>query len=490
MLKHPLLCKAHGYWGGAFRPIDSPESFCVINPSTLDVLAKLPNLTGEHATEAIMSAREVLRTPPRFEHRVGWLTAIADVHLEQRESLASIIAQENGKPLREALQEVEYAAGFYRDAATRVAELEAKIVPGDPRGLRWQIHHRPAGVAGLITPWNFPLGMLAKKLAGALAAGCPSVVKPAEKTPLSAIALFTLLDRLGLPPGLCNLVFGDAAAIGKVMCTDPSVRVISFTGSTRVGQILAQQSAPHIKRLGLELGGNAPFVVFADADLDVAVEELMANKFRCAGQTCVCTNRVFVEKSLASTLVARISQRVAALRTGRQAGDACDVGPMIDGQAFDKVRALVADAIDRGARAVAGGLPDDQERQYYPPTVLYPVNNDMACCRQELFGPVIAVTEFESEEAVCAAANDTEYGLAAYVFSGDATRASRVASRLQFGHVGINTATGPTPEAPFGGMKHSGLGREGGLEGIMEYVELQTLPTRYDPGHSDSKRTS
>ncbi len=336
-------------------------------------------------------------------------------------------------------------------------------------------------MVGLITPWNFPLAMLAKKLAAALAAGCTSVVKAAEITPLTCIAFFRLLEGLELPPGTVNLVMGDAPAIGRVLCEHPSVRVLSFTGSTAVGRLLATQAAPHLKRLSLELGGNAPFIVCEDADLDAAVSHLVANKFRATGQTCVCTNRVLVHETIADSFTERVAAHVSKLVVGPGTRDGVDLGPLIDERGWDKVSAHLQDALDRGARLVTGAPPEARpvaaEGWFFAPVVLRDVPRDARCMTEETFGPLVPITTFATDDDALSIANRSDAGLAAYVFTGDRARGERLVAQLTFGHVGLNTATGPTPEAPFGGMGDSGYGREGGIEGILEYTEAQTVPT-------------
>ena len=472
-----LLPTLAGYWDGAFRPVDTLPTFDVLDPATTGTLATLPTYGAAHTSLAVDAAVRALAEPPSLEQRRAWLLAIERGLLDNLTELARIITAENGKPLAEAQGEVRYSAGFFADAATHLPHLESRDLPITAKQHRWRLHHRPAGVAGLITPWNFPLGMLAKKLSGAIAAGCPSVIKPSELTPLTCIAWFTLLHELGLPRGFVNLVFGDAPAIGQVLCERMEVRVISFTGSTAVGRLLATQSAPTLKRMSLELGGNAPFVVFNDADLEHAVEHLMANKFRNAGQTCVCANRILVQDGAYDAFVRLASARVQGLVVGPGSQESTDVGPLIDERARTKVASLVADALEQGAVAEVGGASAPGAGAFFQPTVLTGVSASMRCSQEELFGPVVAIERFGTDEEGIVRANDTEYGLAAYVFSADAHRLERVAARLHFGHVGLNTSTGPTPEAPFGGMQQSGLGREGGLEGILEYVELQTCPT-------------
>jgi len=475
----PLLPSLTGYWNGAFQTVVG-DHFEVRDPATGSALATLPTMGAAQAHLATNSAAEYLEAaPPDLGERRRLLLAIAEFHEQNCDELARIITAENGKPTAEAQGEVRYAAAFYRDAVRHLPSLETRTLSDRPKGLTWQVHARPAGVGALITPFNFPVAMLAKKLAGAIAAGCPVVVKPAEKTPLSAIALFQLLHGIGLRPGAVNLVFGDPEPIGRVLCEHPAVRVVSFTGSTAVGQWLAAACAPHMKRLSLELGGNAPFVVFADADLEAAADALLSNKMRCAGQTCVCSNRVLVEAPVVDAFVDMVAGRVQRLRVGPGSEPDVDVGPLIDRGAFDKVQRHVADALERGAKVVAGGPAPEPEAgsgAFFPPTVLSGVTPECAAFREETFGPLIAVASFDGEDEAVRLAEATEYGLAAYVFSGDAERLQRVAGRLHFGHVGLNTASGPTPQAPFGGMRMSGLGREGGEEGVIEFVEWQTTP--------------
>src|SRR5699024_4095309 len=326
----------------------------------------------------------------------------------------------------------------------------------------------------------FPIGMIAKKLSAALSAGCPSVIKPASETPLTMIALFQLLhEHVDLPAGMVNLVMGSASEIGAELCASPDVPMLSFTGSTGVGKKLIEQTEDQVKKLGLQLGGNAPFIVFEDADLDAAADNLMANKFRGGGQTCVCANRVYVHSKVYDAFRSKVVERVQAMQVGNGLEEGVDIGPLINRQGFDKVRDHVSDALSKGAELVAGTHPDELDSGkdlFYPPTVITGVKHDMACCRDETFGPLVPLISFDDEDEAIKWANTTEYGLASYIFTGDDERAARVMAHLNFGHCGYNTGTGPTPEAPFGGMKQSGIGREGGLEGLMEYVELQTVP--------------
>jgi succinate-semialdehyde dehydrogenase/glutarate-semialdehyde dehydrogenase len=320
--------------------------------------------------------------------------------------------------------------------------------------------------------------MIAKKLSAALAAGCPSVIKPASETPLSMIALFTLIDKhMDMPAGMVNLVMGKASVIGRVLCKNPDVPMLSFTGSTEVGRKLIVDTADLVKKLSLELGGNAPFIVFDDADLAAAVENLIANKFRGGGQTCVCANRIFIHEKVMDSFGDKLAERVENMTVGDGMSQGVDIGPLVNKQSFDKVKAHLQDSLAKGAILVAGKQPDElSEGLFFPPTVVKGVNKTMRCYQEETFGPLVPMVPFSTEQEVIEAGNDTEYGLAAYVFTADAERAQRVAAGLRFGHVGWNTGTGPTPEAPFGGMKSSGIGREGGLEGMFEFVEAQTVP--------------
>ena len=467
-----------GYIDGAFLPKRDLAEIGVVNPANGSELARIDGYGSEAAIAAIEAADRAMVEPLPLERRRQILVEIAAGLERHRERLATVITLENGKPLAEARGEVDYARGFYEEAARSLTALAPRVLDGRPRDLEWTVHARPAGVAALITPWNFPLAMLAKKLSSAIAGGCASVIKPAEITPLSCLAFFEILDEdTSMPKGFANLVFGDAQAIGMAMSEHPAVRVLSFTGSTRVGELLARQAAPHMKRLALELGGNAPFIVFDDALVENAVAGLMASKFRCAGQTCVCPNRVYVQEGIADAFTSALAEKVGALRVGDGMEPGTDIGPLINAAATEKVASLVDDAARKGARVLIGGnAAPTSTGTFYAPTVLAGVATGMRILREECFGPVVPIATFATEDAAIEYANDTEYGLASYVYTADADRADRVAARLRFGHVGINTGSGPTPEAPFGGMKSSGVGREGGEPGLLEFVEFQTVP--------------
>ncbi len=452
----------------------------VLNPATGQVLATIPELGTAETILAIEAAKRAQQQPLSLSQRQTHLEQIAGLLLAERQELGRLITLEHGKPWAEAIQEVEYAASFFQFCADNIQALAPEILPQRARGLTWAVHYRPAGVAALITPWNFPLAMLAKKFAAALAADCSCVVKPSSKTPLTMIAFFQLLQSVELLPGKANLIVGASDQFGATVCSHPDVRVISFTGSTAIGKQLATQAAPHLKRLSLELGGNAPFIVFADADLEDACDQLLRNKFRGAGQTCVCTNRVLVEQPVYDDFARLVCERVSAMRVGNGLQPETQMGPLIDDRAVQKVSRLVQDAVDLGAEVLTQvdvtdlveGIPG---ASFVGPVVLGRVDGSMACVREETFGPVIPLMSFTSETEAIELANQTEYGLAAYVFTADLPRAKRLAERLQFGHVGLNSSSGPVASAPFGGIKESGYGREGGVEGMREFCELQTV---------------
>ncbi len=477
MIDSPLLPHRGGYIDGQWVMSDNGQTLAVTNPVDNGHLADVAAMGEAETQRAIHAAERALAQPASLEQRRDWLNAIADALTRHRDEVGRILCLEHGKPLAEAQGEADYAAGFFRYAAKHIHALAPRTLEETPKDCTWTVHHRPAGVVGLITPWNFPIGMIAKKLSSAIAADCPSVIKPSSKTPLTMIALFALLEHeVGLPAGKVNLVMGSAGPITDCLFDAPSVRVISFTGSTEVGRELIRQAAPGIKRLTLELGGNAPYIIFDDADLDNAAEQLMGNKFRGGGQTCVCANRIFVHAKVAKAFAEKLADRVRQLSVGDGLKAGTDLGPLIDERAVDKVRRHVDDALAKGASMVAQADASDLPGTFYPPTVLLDVPADAACYREETFGPLVPLITFESEAEVIQAANDTDFGLACYVFSANIERAQRVIERLHFGHAALNSGTGPTPEAPFGGMKQSGYGREGGLEGLFEFTETQTVP--------------
>lgn len=485
MIQSTLLERVQGYIGGQWVGTGSGGKFSVTNPATGETLAEVPALGAAETEEAITGASRALKLqePVSLAERRRWLEGIRDALKAEREEIGRILCLEHGKPLKEAVGEVDYAAGFFNHCANTIEQLGPHTIPETPKDCTWTVHYRPIGVAGLITPWNFPIGMIAKKLSAALAGGCPSVIKPAEDTPLTMIAAFRAIhDRDVLPEGMINLVMGPPKPIGDTLCQNPDVTMISFTGSTGVGQHLMRECAGRVKKLALELGGNAPFIVFDDADIDDAITQLIGNKFRGGGQTCVCANRVFVQSGIADTFADRLAAKVEALKVGDGMQEGTDIGPLINQAGFDKVRRHVKDALAKGGTLKAGPHPDtlpESGSLFYPPTLVTGVTSDMQCCDEETFGPFVPMATFDTEEDVLAAANDTDYGLASYLFTKDEARAQRMIPAMRFGHVGWNTGTGPAPEAPFGGMKLSGIGREGGLEGLFEFVEPQTVPRSY-----------
>ncbi len=480
MIESPLLKNILGYINGDWADSEDGRRIAVRNPVNGEVLAEIPNMGSKETVRAIEAARAALATPASLQQRADWLNAIATALLDNRREIGRILTLEHGKPWKEGQGEVEYAAGFFSYAGAHVEELAPRELAEKARGCTWTVHYRPAGVVGLVTPWNFPAGMIAKKLSAAIAADCGSVIKPSSKTPLTMIALFSLLhDVVGMPPGRVNLVMGSAGPIGDALLQHPDVRVVSFTGSTEVGKELIRGAADQVKKLTLELGGNAPFIVFEDADLDAAADNLMANKFRGGGQTCVCANRILVHERVADAFADRLKERVDRLKVGDGMDADTDIGPLIDRNGFEKVRRHAQDALDKGAQLVTGRVPaplDSDWGAFFPPIVLKGATPDMACWNEETFGPLVPLVSFDSEPQAIELANETEFGLASYLFTADEERARRVIARLEFAHVGHNTGSGPTPEAPFGGMKQSGYGREGGLEGLFEFIEPQTVP--------------
>ncbi|MFZ6752551.1 NAD-dependent succinate-semialdehyde dehydrogenase [Undibacterium sp. Dicai25W] len=456
------------------------QRFEVNNPSTLQVLARVSNVTESDTHDAIAAAQAAFPAwaAKTAKERATVMRVWFDLMIQHADDLAAIMTAEQGKPLAEAKGEVIYGASFLEWFAE-----EAKRVSGDVMASTWTdkriiVLKQPIGVCAAITPWNFPIAMITRKVAPALAAGCTIVIKPAEQTPLSALAMVELAQRAGIPAGVINVLTADAErsiAVGKVLCDSPVVRHLSFTGSTPVGRILMRQSAPTVKKLALELGGHAPFIVFDDADLDAAVEGALQSKFRNAGQTCVCTNRFYVHASVYDQFVEKLAAGAKKILVGDGFVTGVQQGPMIDAQAIAKVTEHVADAQTKGARLVTGGKQHTAGSLFYEPTVLSDVTPAMLIMNEETFGPVAAVVKFTSEEEVIAAANDTEFGLASYFYSRDIGRVWRVAEKLEYGMVGINTGLMSNEVAPFGGVKQSGLGREGSKYGMDEYLEIKYL---------------
>jgi len=461
--------------GGEWRGAGDGASFDVRNPANAETVGRAPRCNPVDVERAIESAHAAFAgwrdTPART--RAQLLRRWFDLIRHHRDDLAVILVSEQGKPLTEARGEIDYAASFIEWFAEEARRIYGDVVPSPWTDQRMFTLKQPLGVAALITPWNFPAAMLTRKAGAALAAGCTVVVKPASQTPFTALALAELAQRAGLPPGVVNVVTGDAATIGAVLTSHPRVRKVSFTGSTAVGRQLLAQSAGTLKHVSLELGGNAPFIVFDDADLDAAVAGALASKYRNTGQTCVCANRLFVQESVFDVFADRFSAAVARLKVGEGFTPGVETGPLISVAALEKVEAHVADALAHGAKLLTGGHRHALGGQFYQPTVLAGCTPDMQICRDETFGPVAPLIRFADEAEVIRMANDTDFGLAAYAYTRDLGRAWRLAEKLDYGMVGINAGLISTAEAAFGGVKQSGLGREGGRYGIDDYLEMK-----------------
>jgi succinate-semialdehyde dehydrogenase/glutarate-semialdehyde dehydrogenase len=458
---------------GAPARAGSGETLEVVNPATRERLGAVPKLAGAEVERAVAAAQRALpawRARPAKE-RAAILRRWADAMLEHREDLALLMTSEQGKPLAEARGEIAYAASFLEWFGEEGKRAYGETIPSPFPGSRIVVVPEPIGVCAVITPWNFPAAMLTRKVAPALAAGCTVVAKPAEATPFSALALAVLSERAGLPPGVFNVVTGAPAEIGAVLTSSPTIRALSFTGSTATGKLLLAQCASSVKRVSLELGGNAPFLVFDDADLEAAVEGALASKFRNTGQTCVCANRFFVQAGIYDAFAARLTERVRALRVGDGREEGVAQGPLITDAALAKVERHVADALAHGAKLACGGKRHARGGSFYEPTVLTEVPPRVELANEETFGPVAALFRFTDEAEAVQRANATEYGLAAYAYTRDLGRAWRVAGALETGMVAINAGILSTETAPFGGVKQSGLGREGGRHGLGEFVE-------------------
>jgi succinate-semialdehyde dehydrogenase / glutarate-semialdehyde dehydrogenase len=462
--------------GGEWQPAENGATFPVDDPSTGRTLADVADASPADGLRALDAAEKAqpswAAVPPR--ERSDILRRAHDIILERQEDLALLMTLEMGKPLSEARGEVAYAAGFFRWFSEEAVRIDGGYATAPDGQSRLLVMKQPVGPCVLITPWNFPIAMGTRKIGPAVAAGCTMVVKPAEQTPLSMLALAAIMKEAGLPDGVLNLVTTtDPASVMEPIIRDGRARKLSFTGSTAVGRKLLEQCADKVMRTSLELGGNAPFLVFEDADLDAAVEGAMLAKMRNIGEACTAANRFYVHSSVAEEFSRRLAERMSALPIGRGVEDGVVVGPLIDADARDKVDALVADAVERGARVLTGGDPLDREGYFYPPTVLSGVPHDARMRHEEIFGPVAPITTFETEEEAVTAANDTEYGLVSYIFTRDFDRALRLSERIETGMVGLNQGIVSNPAAPFGGMKQSGLGREGGHLGIDEFLEIK-----------------
>ncbi len=476
-LKDPSLFRELNFIDGEWCSASEKQTLDVFNPSSSQKIGTIP-YSGEMETDrAITSANRAFpawkRTPAK--ERANILKRWFDLIQSNVEDLALIMTTEQGKPLAEAKGEVAYAASYIEWFAEEAKRAYGDIIPSHRRDTRILILKEPIGVVATITPWNFPAAMLARKVAPALAAGCTVVSKPAELTPYSAFALAVLAERAGLPKGVWNVITGDYRTIGEVILKNRSVRKLSFTGSTQTGMYLMEKSAPTLKKLSLELGGNAPFIVFKDADIDEALKGAMFAKFRNTGQTCVCVNRFIVEKSIAESFATRLAELASQLKVGDGLSEGAQQGPLINEAAIEKVELHIADATKKGASILTGGAKHSLGGTFFQPTVLYPVNSGMLVCQEETFGPVSSVQTFETEEEAIQLANDTVFGLASYVYTKDISRLFRVAESLEYGMVGVNEGLISSEQVPFGGVKFSGMGREGSKYGLDDYMVTKYL---------------
>lgn len=454
----------------------SEQGLVVTNPATGEALATLRDMSDDEINAIIAEADQARGAWASMtaKARAAKLKAWNDLILANQETLAQLITAECGKPLAEARGEVVYGASFLEWFAEESKRVYGDVIPSHAEGKQILVLKQPIGTAAAITPWNFPLAMITRKAGPALAAGCSMVLKPAEATPLTALALETLAHHAGIPAALFRVITTTQPAhVGGLLCASDTIRKLSFTGSTAVGKILMRQSADTMKKLSFELGGNAPFIVFDDADINAAVDGAMVSKYRNAGQTCVCVNRFLVQESVYDDFVAKLSERVSAMKVGNGAEEGVTVGPLINTAALQKVETLMADACGKGAKIVTGGHRVEGDGAFYAPTVLTEVTPEMAIFSNEIFGPVATVVRFKTEDEAIAIANNTEYGLAAYFYTQNLGRSWRVMQSLEYGMVGVNEGIISTEVAPFGGVKHSGLGREGSKYGIDEYLEIK-----------------
>ena len=474
-LKDGALLRQQCYIDGAWVGADSGATIAVSNPATAEAIGSIPKMGAAETRRAIAAANAALpgwRSKTAAE-RGRLLRRWSGLMLEKQDDLALIMTSEQGKPLAEARGEIAYAASYLEWFAEEGRRAYGEIIPPNGPDRRLLVTREPVGVCAAITPWNFPAAMITRKAGAALAAGCTMIAKPATQTPFSALALAELAERAGIPPGVFNVVTGAARDIGGEICANPIVRKLSFTGSTGIGSQLIAQCAPTVKKLSMELGGNAPFIVFDDADLDAAVAGAIVSKYRNAGQTCVCANRLLVQDGVYDAFAEKLAVAVSALKVGNGVEEGVSQGPLIDQAAVAKVEELLADATARGARIVCGGKPHALGRTFFEPTIVADVTPDMRMAREEIFGPVAPLFRFRDDAEAIRMANDTEFGLASYFYARDVGRIFRVAEALEYGMVGVNTGLISTEIAPFGGVKSSGLGREGSRHGLDDYLEIK-----------------
>ena len=450
----------------------------VMNPATGEKFGTVPNGGEAEATAAVDAAAEAFKSWSKTTvyERASLLMKWHDLLLENKQEVAEIMTKEMGKPLAEAIGEIEYSASFISWFAEEAKRSNGRLIPASKEGKRIQVLKQPVGVVVSITPWNFPAAMMARKMAPALAAGCTFVAKPAKLTPLTAVRMYELAEEAGFPKGVINLVTGSAGKIGRVFTSHPAVRKLTFTGSTEIGKELMKQSADSMLNLSLELGGHAPIIVCEDANMDLAVEGVMASKFRNAGQTCVCGNRIYVQRSIVEEFSQRLQEATAKLKVGNGMDEGVQIGPLVDQDGYEKSARHVQDAVDKGAKVLVGGDGRVENGAYfYNPTVLINATQDMLVMNEETFGPVAPIMAFDNDEEAVRLANDTRFGLAAYFFTDSLTRGTYIAENLEYGIVGWNDGAPSTAQAPFGGMKESGIGREGGQEGLDAFLETKYI---------------
>ena len=478
ILKDPELLATRAYVNGAWIDADDGATFPVTNPARGDVICEVADLSRTEVARAIAGAEEARHAwaARTAKERANLMRAWFNLMLEHQADLAAILTAEMGKPLAESAGEVAYGAAFIEWFAEEAKRIYGETIPGHQSDKRLMVIRQPIGVAASITPWNFPNAMITRKAGPAIAAGCGFVARPASETPLSALALAVLADRAGIPAGIFNVVPSTRSSdIGKEFCENPLVRKITFTGSTEVGRILLRQAADQVKKCSMELGGNAPFIVFDDADLDAAVEGAIACKFRNNGQTCVCANRIYVQEGVYDEFAEKLAAAVAQLKVGDGLEEGTALGPLISQAALEKVEAHIADAKAKGAEVILGGRPHDLGGLYFEPTIVTGATREMNFANDETFGPLAPLFSFTDEDDVIAQANDTIFGLASYFYANNLSRVYKVAEALEYGIVGVNTGIISTEVAPFGGVKQSGLGREGSRHGIEDYLEMKYI---------------
>ena len=476
-LKNSDLLRQQCFIDGKWLDADSRETIEVINPATLEVIGTVPRMGAAETRRAIEAADAAWKDwrSKSAKERAKILRRWFELVMENADDLALIMTMEQGKPLAEARGEIAYGAAYFEWYAEEGKRVYGDTIPAPSSDLRILVTKEPIGVCAAITPWNFPSSMITRKASAALAAGCPMVIKPASQTPFSALALAVLAEQAGVPAGVFSVVTGSAGAIGSEMTSNPIVRKVSFTGSTEIGRLLMEQSASSIKKVSMELGGNAPFIVFDDADIDAAVQGAMASKYRNAGQTCVCANRIYVHDAVYDEFAAKLVKAVSQLKVGSGLEDGVSMGPLIDAAAVNKVQEHIDDAVSNGGRVLSGGAVHALGGTFFEPTIIADVTVAMKVAREETFGPLAPLFRFKSDEEVISMANDTEFGLAAYFYSRDIGRIWRVSERLEYGMVGINTGILSNEAAPFGGVKQSGLGREGSRYGMDDYLVMKYL---------------